>query len=915
MESVREASGSAHFLTSFLDTSQKYPHQIALCMKNDRGFETLTYSGLGRDVRRLAAGLREQGVNKGDRVVIWAENSLEWVRAYVGIMSAGGVAVPLDPKLGTDEFISLVRHCEPAVVFCSSSHLAEILRHAADLRIVRRVCVFGDPVAKEKAADVLLFSEMVSFGERPAVQAPGPDELASIVYTSGTTGEPKGVMLTHRNLDSSASALAEHTPIRPDDRVLLMLPFHHIYPTNILLACLLSGASVILTESMKTTEMIAALKEKRATVMIGVPRLYEMLHKRMLERICKEYKLKQTTVARLLSICGWAQRFFGKHLGRMVFKKLHTEFGGRIRTMASGGARLNAEVFNFFRNLGFLIQEGYGLTETAGAIVQNPRNGVLAGSAGRALPGTQIRIDEPDPQGIGEIVVSGPSVFKGYFKKPDASREVLRNGWFHTGDLGYIDRRGFVHITGRNKELIVLPSGKKVYPERLETIFGRSDLIKQIGIIGVDRGRGEEVFACIVPSTNGSSSDDRNAREITERRILEYLANISQNIRCHERITGHQFFYEDLPCTSTGKLKRHELHSMLKRTGSTRRNGSTCSPEFERDSFSSSLTAAVREILAKFCADAPIREDSLLTEDLGMDSLSILEFWCRVESRLEIKIKEQESSRLRTVGEVLQHLETRAAVADDQKISGPAGVQEDPWYGILDADSKAPQVLAESVLSSFPRLRRIFLKSIRWGFKKFSGLHAAGLEHLPQQGPFIIAANHECHLDNLFIASFLPPHLQQNICVFGKKEHFERRFTRFFAKLCHAVPVDRANVTTDVLRVGAAVLRRGKVLLIHPEGTRSPDGRLLPFRNGVSLLAVAMNCPVVPVFVEGAHEFWPKDSFFPKSRAKLSVRFGKPLVRAAGSEPGERKVFSEADAFTVRIREAVLALADESEAR
>lgn len=448
-------------------TAQNHPARPALATIEG---ESYSYEVVLRRSRQIAAYLMSQGVERGDRVAIIGENSPQWGMTYFGITMMGAVAVPILPDFPAGDIGRIIRHAEVRVVFTTS----RLYDKLADLtpQETGPIVLLDDFTLVGSADRQAVLREDVAVG--PPAGAPAPGDLAVIVYTSGTTGHSKGVMLTHGNIVSDAFALLQIVPLEMHDRMLSVLPLSHTYECTIgLVTPLMVGASVYYMQKPPTAAvLLPALEKVRPTIMLSVPLIIEKIYK---SKIYQE--LTRTPLLRRL----YGIPLIRKGLHRIAGRKLMKTFGGQLRVFAIGGAPLAPDVELFLREARFPYAVGYGLTETAPLIAGTHPSDTRYRSTGPALPGTQIRIADPQKEtGEGEIQVKGPTVMRGYYKDPERTREVFTDdGWLKTGDLGAMASDGYIFIKGRSKNMILGPSGKNIYPEELESIINEFDTVSE----------------------------------------------------------------------------------------------------------------------------------------------------------------------------------------------------------------------------------------------------------------------------------------------------------------------------------------------------------------------------------------------------------------------------------------------------
>jgi long-chain acyl-CoA synthetase len=543
------------------DVRDRHQGRVALQELTDQGVRTMTYDELARQRSRLSAFLMEQGVKKGDRVAILSEGRMIWGAAFFGVLEVGGVIVPLDVKLKEPEFVNLLRHSDASALLVSGKYeamaaalktQAPSLAHVLSLeeRSDRYPCLGALPPGAKAAS-------------RRSIT---DDDAALIVYTSGTTGLPKGVEITCGNLRFEVEAFAGSAAYVAGDQFLSILPVNHLFEiTGGFLAPLYYGGTITYCHSFRPNELLKAMQQTGTTVMLAVPLILKMLHEGVMKELHKLPQPGRTLAHTLFRLSQQLDRR-GIHLGHRFFPAVRKKFGGRLRGFISGGAPLDPAIAQDFWALGLPVLQGYGLTETAPVLASNSLKANRVGSVGQALPGVDIEIRRERPEAPdGEIVVRGPNVMRGYYKNPEATAEVLREGWFHTGDLGYLDRDGFLFISGRLKNLIVTGGGKKVQPEEIEELYARSPFIRELCILGRPAGEGlkagtEEVYAVIVPDEDHFKKSGVPFEPAAIRASIESeLAAIGKGLAEYKRPVDFDIWMEELPKTATKKIKRPEV--------------------------------------------------------------------------------------------------------------------------------------------------------------------------------------------------------------------------------------------------------------------------------------------------------------------------------------------------------------------
>jgi long-chain acyl-CoA synthetase len=512
---------------------------------------TLTYGEVIGHAKAVAGGLVEGGIRPGDRLAVLSENRPAWIIAYFGILLAGGTVVPLDSLMTAPEILNVLE-------------LARVRRLLTTNRFFGTLC--------EASAGGSIGVETYFLDEPPPLQKPlpqkagvplpkmSPDDVASIIFTSGTTGMSKGVVLTHANLCSDVQAMVDAGVIRSDDNFHLLLPLHHTYSSTVnMLGALGTGASATFATSYKSRDILDDIRVAGVTMLVGVPQVFENIMQGI-RRTVGENPVHLRVLFAVFFAVSQAGRVFGFRLGRTLFKSLRKKAGmDSLRLMISGGAGLRPDVNRFFEAIGFTLLQGYGLTETSPVVAVNlpPRNRI--GSVGPALPGVRLKICDPDEDAVGEICVTGPMVMKGYFEDPQGTAAVLRDGWLHTGDVGFLDRFGYLHITGRLKNVIVTGAGKNVHPEEIEAVLNRSPYVLESLVVGVKQKKsaGEELAAIIEPDHGAVEAARERGTEVDiQSEIKKAVESYNHSVPSYRQIRQWQIREQDFDKTSTRKIKR-----------------------------------------------------------------------------------------------------------------------------------------------------------------------------------------------------------------------------------------------------------------------------------------------------------------------------------------------------------------------
>jgi long-chain acyl-CoA synthetase len=909
------------FYDRFVECSERWPDNIALQIQRHDHLESCTYAELRRMAESVGRWITENGFARGSRLAILADNHPRWVAAYLGIIASGCAAVPLDTALHADQVTKLLKDSGSSVLFCDAKHVPMARPAANEIPLG---LVLMDP---ERTQQVSIHEQWL--GNLPAIFDSGPgkfkavdaklDDLASLLYTSGTTADPKGVMLTHSNMLGEVEAVFNWVEISPSDALLGVLPMFHVLAqmANLLLP-LVKGARVVYLETLNTTELLRALQERDITVFAVVPQFFYLIHERIFQEVEKRGAITQKVFQGLMSL-NRALRKLGLNAGPVLFSKVHETLGKKMRYLATGGSRFDPEIGNDFHDLGIDVLQAYGLTETTAAVFANsPTNNVI-GSVGQALKGVEAKIVDPQPQedggpAVGEVALRGAVVMKGYWNRPDATAAVMRDGWFLTGDLGYFDAHRNLFLTGRKKEVIVLSNGKNVYPEEIETHYLKSPLIKEIAVMGLEGKPGEggdRLYAVIVPNFDVL----RQRKIVNVKEAIRFdVEGLSQKIASTKRIGNYEIWQEDLPRTTTRKIKRFEVEKRVK--ANLARKGKEGDSELAAEKpltpeqtawlDQPSVQRALEIVRDAARAKPPqMRPDLNLDLDLGLDSMQRIELLSQLEEALGGNVDESQLAEIYTVHDLIDAVLQSAA-------SGAGGPGTRPvfagWKAILAEEPNPKEVAAlarpQPLSNAFWYLvSRIVQMVARDRFR----LQVRGIEKLPKSGPYILSSNHQSYLDAAFMASVLPSHVFDKVFAVGTSDIFGQGFMLWLARSLRVVVVDPDANLIPAMRAGAFGLRQGRALILYPEGERSIDGTPRVFKKGAAILSIHMQAPIVPVAIEGFYQAWPRNRPF-QGFAPLSIVFGDPIIPPPESEASEaayEKLTAELRARVVKMWEGL----------
>ncbi|MGD0569937.1 MAG: AMP-binding protein [Candidatus Sulfotelmatobacter sp.] len=887
------------FYDRFVECAERWPNNVALELQRRDHIESCTYAELRRMAESVGRWVTENGFAQGSRLAIVADNHPRWVAAYLGTIAAGCTVVPLDTALHADQLAKLLQDSGASVLFCDAKH-AQAAREAVASLNIGLVLMDPDRMAEHSIQEHWLGNLPAIFDDGPGKFHPAAsaiDDIASLLYTSGTTADPKGVMLTHANFLGEVEAVFNWVDLGPTDALLGVLPMFHVLAqmANLLLP-LVKGSRVVYLETLNTTELLRALRERNITAFAVVPQFFYLIHERIFEEIRKRGALTQRVFEILVAV-NRGLRKMGINAGRVLFSKVHETLGKKMRYLVTGGSRFDPEIAKDFHDLGIDVLQAYGLTETTAAVFANSPNDNVIGSVGKALKGVEAKI--VDPQSLddgnpaaGEVALRGAVVMKGYWNRPDATDAVLRDGWFYTGDLGYFDADGNLFLTGRKKEVIVLSNGKNIYPEEVEAHYLKSPYIKEIAVMGLEGKAGEggdRLHAVIVPNFDVL----RQKKIVNAKEVIRFdIESLSQQIASTKRIGSYEIWQEDLPRTTTRKIKRFEVEKRVQ-ANQTRRVDDDSELPAERPLTDDEMAwldqpevqralKIVRE--ASRTAPPTLRPANNLELDLGLDSMQRVELLSGIEEQLGGNVEESQLAEIYTVRDLVDAVLQSAAGGAGTPGTRPAFAG---WKAILAEEPEPSDVIAlarpQPISSTFWYMISRLMQVI--ALDRFD-LHVRGIGNLPRRGPYIISSNHQSYIDPIILASILPPEVFDKVFAVGTSEIFGKGFMLRLAHSLRIVVVDPDANLVPAMRAGAFGLRQGRPLILYPEGERSIDGTPKVFKKGAAILSIHMQVPIVPVAIEGFYEVWPRNKPF-RGFAPVKIVFGSPILPPPESEASE----------------------------
>lgn len=824
------------------DIAERHPDSVALQALSGDALTRITYGQLLHGADHVAASLARHGVSHGDRVALAGRNHPNWGIAYFGIIRAGATAVPIDKEHEAEAVATVLEASKSRLLLIDEDLLPEAALPCPRLDLHELVDAALGQVEPPPTPDPRL----------------SPDDIASILYTSGTTGSPKGVMLAHRNFTALIAALAAVFPLEHRDRLLSVLPLHHTFEFSCgLLLPLSRGARVVYLDKVQGDRIQKGLELGKITTMAGVPAVWELIERRILNNVNERGALAKYAFDSLMSFNRSVSTNFGLNLGRLLFAPVHQEMGGHLRTLISGAASLPPEVHKTFQGLGLPLAEGYGLTEAAPVLtVAKPSNRSKGGHVGRSLPGVEIKIQNPDADGIGEVLAKGPNVMTGYAENPEATDQALQDGWLHTGDLGQLDRKGRLKIMGRSKDVIVATSGENVYPDDVEQRLGKVEGIQELCVVGLSDPKVGELVACMAVVED---NDEENRAE-RHRQAQRALRLAMEKLPRSSRPSFVQLVDQDLPRNATRKVLRREVQAQLARMRETQMAVKEVTPAQAGQAGDPRVRHAVASVARKPVDTLSANQD--LQNDLGFDSLMFTELVAALESAYP-QLDPQALRNARTIAEIEAVTHPKAAPPSNARIEKDEEESNEDW--------RAPQWLQTPV-------RALLTTVQREGYNAFYKTKIRGRANIPQNRTCIVIANHASHLDLGLVKFALGDYGRDLVSLAAQDYFFKDRWRRlFFENFTNVAPLDRKNGLRKTLTQAESHLKAGRSILLFPEGTRSPDGQLQPFLPLLGSLCLNNEIDILPMYLKGTHEAHPKGVAYPKIYQPLEARIGPVL--------------------------------------
>ena len=779
-------------------------------------------------LQRVTLFSRKSPQKTGERTLIFAENREGWIYAFYSVWANHGIAVPVDASSTVSDVAYIINDCKPVSVWTSRDKL-EVMKAA--------VKETGSALEIHLIDDY----ETVEMNETEAEITYKEEDTALIIYTSGTTGSPKGVMLSFQNLLVNLRAVSEEVPIfTAERRTLILLPLHHVLPlVGTVVMPLYIGGGVAICPSMSGPDIMDTMQKGKVAIMIGVPRLWQTLYAGI------KKKIDASAIARaLFSLCA---RVNSVTFSRFVFKAVHKKMGGHIKYLVSGGAALEREIALGLQTLGLELLEGYGMTEAAPMIAFTRPGDLVPNCVGKPIPAMDCKIVN------GEVCAKGPNVMQGYYNRPHETAAVIdKDGYLHTGDLGYLDDCGRLYLTGRSKEIIVLSNGKNVQPSEIEYKLEKyAERVKEAAVVQ----DGDMLRAIIVPREEWAK--DLTDEEVEETLKREVLEPYNLTVTNYKKLMSLFVYRSELPRTRLEKLQRYKLKDIIAADTSSawqeRPAEEVEEPTFEEYHILKTYIEEEKHI--------QLHPTDHIETDLAFDSLDMVTLQGFIQQTFGTTVNAADMPRFKNIQAMAEHVAYSKTRME---------VKVEDWHEFLNSDSSALELPHGNI--GVPLL----VKSSYMFFKAYNRFEINGTENIPSEGPIIIAPNHQSYLDGALVSIGLPMKIFKDSYFYATEEHVQGPIRKYLARHNNIIIMEPGNLRDSILKL-AEVLKQGKNVIIFPEGSRSRTGRLTDFKKTFAILSRELQVPILPVCIKGAFEALPRSKRF-VSPHKIKIEFLAPIV-------------------------------------
>ena len=772
--------------------------------------------------------------HEGDKTLIFSENREGWIYAFFSVWQNKGVAIPVDASSTVSDVVYILKDCQPQCIWTSQQcrNVAEEAVKESGLPIqILLIDDYEQATCPKREGKMYIQEDGIFTAENK--------EMALIIYTSGTTGSPKGVMISYANLYANCHSVTVDVPIFDSTRrTLILLPLHHVLPlVGTVIMPILAGGGVAICPTLSGPDIMDTLVKGKIAIFVGVPRLWTTIY------LGIKKKIDASPVARaLFKLCEVVN---SPKLSRIIFKAVHQKLGGNLTYCVSGGASLDTEIGCGLRTLGITMLEGYGMTETAPIISFTRPGDVIPGCVGKPMSTVDVKIVN------GEICVKGPNVMLGYYNRPEETAQVIdQDGYVHTGDLGYLDELGRIHITGRSKEIIVLSNGKNIQPAELEYKLEKYDqYVKEVAVTQ----DGDMLRAIIVPKEEWAANlSDAEVEEQLKRLVIEPYNLTVVN---YKKVMSLSVFRGALPRTKLDKLQRFKLKDLIKDIDKAEAH------PLEKPQTNETLEM---KILRKYIEEEKkviVKPTSHIETDLAFDSLDCVSLEGFIERTFGVQIKSGTFAQYANIQEIADYIAQYKTRSEVENID---------WHSILSSDTSSLNIASTwRIHTKVVHLMHKFLSN-------HNDLEINGIENLPLGGQFIMAPNHQSAIDGNICTAGLSDYTLRNTYYYATEEHIKGYLLQLIARHNNVILMQHQNLKDSILRM-AKVLKMGKNIVIFPEGARTHDGQMQTFKKTFAILSKELDIPIIPVRIEGAYEAMPRGTKH-LGRNKITVTY-LPVIK------------------------------------
>ncbi|MBR4572500.1 MAG: AMP-binding protein [Prevotella sp.] len=765
-------------------------------------------------IENVTVAARSLPLKEGNKCVIFSENRKEWLYSIFAVWQKRAIVVPVDATSTVGDLAYILNDCQPECVITSANNVKTTLEAVKEAK------------SEAKILDIeALVNPNANLNPNPNAEdyEPDMDDVSLICYTSGTTGNPKGVVLTFGNLFANIRSVSEEVPIfTPERRTMILLPLHHILPLmGSCIAPIIKGGGVAICPSLSGPDIMDTLCRGQVSIFIGVPRLWQTLYSGIKKKIDEKWITRA-----LFNICKKAQN---RTLSRIIFSSIRKKMGGHLDYCVSGGASLDKEIGEGLRTLGLDVLEGYGMTETAPIISFTRPGDIIPGCVGLPLPSVECKLIN------GELCCKGPNLMRGYYNRPEETKAVIdEDGFLHTGDLARFDEKGRVYITGRSKEIIVLSNGKNVQPAEIEFQLEKYDeYVKEAAVTE----KNDMLLAIIVPQ--------EGKKDITEEVLKEKVIQpYNKTVENYKKIMNIFVYNGDLPRTKLDKLQRFKLKEII--------SGERSEVRGERNATSEvPVSEELRILLDYIEGEKKIKAKGTdhLETDLAFDSLDRISLQSFIEQTFGMTINADTMADFKDVNAIAEKIAEKKTRSEVEKID---------WHDILNENGNFNENLK---LPTASWTHGIYEGMFKTFFRVYNRMTVKGVENIPANGPFILAPNHQSFLDAPIAMAGVPKEQMNDIFFYATEEHVQGKVLRYMANHHNIILMENKHLKNSIVKL-SMVLRQGKSIMIFPEGTRTYTGHLNTFKKTFAILSKELNVPIIPVRISGAFRMLKRGSRF-----------------------------------------------------